>query len=84
MNKTQLELFKMASEEFKKLVAHHVDRLEIQGAPTQTIPTLHHDGNPQQTQILQPQLFQNTMIQPHLFGFNNMGGSDEYQTSRFF
>ncbi|KAL5070227.1 hypothetical protein RYX36_021114 [Vicia faba] len=80
MNRTQLELFKKALEEFKKLVAQHAERFVIQGAPMQTIPvfvengsnskmTLHHQGNPQQT---------------HLFGFNNMGGNGGYRPSRFF
>ncbi|KAL5070234.1 hypothetical protein RYX36_021121 [Vicia faba] len=80
INRTQLELFKKALEEFKKLVAQHAERFVIQGAPMQTIPVfvengsnsnmaLHHQGNPQQT---------------HLFGFNNMGGSGGYGPSIFF
>ncbi|KAL5070238.1 hypothetical protein RYX36_021125 [Vicia faba] len=80
MNRTQLELFKKALEEFKKLVAQHAERFVIQCAPMQTIPVfvengsnsnmaLHHQGNPQQT---------------HLFGFNNMGGSGGYGPSIFF
>ncbi|CAK8573793.1 unnamed protein product [Lathyrus sativus] len=67
MNKVQLELFKKVLEEVKNLVAQHA-RFVIQGAPVQTI---------------QPQLFQNPMMQPHLFDFNNMGGSGGYGPSRF-
>ncbi|CAJ2648096.1 unnamed protein product [Trifolium pratense] len=36
--------------------------------------SLHHQSSPQQTQILSEQFFENPMLQPHLFGFNNMGG----------
>jgi len=91
MDRAQLELFKKALEELKKLVAHHADRLAvIQGAPTQTFPffagngssanmPLHHHPNPSQAQF-----YQNPMLQPHLFGFNNMGGGGGYGPSRFF
>ncbi|CAL5209785.1 unnamed protein product [Lathyrus oleraceus] len=65
MNRAQLELFKKALEELKKLVAQNV-RLVIQGAPTQTIQ------------------FQNSMVQPHSFDFNNMGGSGRYEHSGLF
>ncbi|XP_050888307.1 agamous-like MADS-box protein AGL62 [Lathyrus oleraceus] len=68
MNKAQLELFKKVLEGLKELVAQYA-RLVIQGAPTQTI---------------QPQFFQNSMMQPHLFDFNNMGGSGGYGPSEFF
>jgi len=95
MNKTQLELFKKALEELKKLVAHHADRLVIQGAPTQTLPffvghssssnmPLHHQPNPPEVQMFPAQFFQNPMLQPHLFGFNNMGGGGGYGPSGFF
>ncbi|CAK8573794.1 unnamed protein product [Lathyrus sativus] len=94
MNMTQLELFKKALEELKKLVAHHA-RLVIQGAPTQTIPffvgngfnsnmLLHHQGNLQQAQNFQPQKFQNSIMQPHSVGFNNMCQSYGYEPSGFF
>ncbi|KEH33854.1 agamous-like MADS-box protein AGL62 [Medicago truncatula] len=85
MNQAQLELFKKALDELKKIVDHHVDRLVIQGAPTQTFPffvgsnssfnmPLHHQLNPPQAQMLPAQFYQNPMLQPHLFGFNNIGG----------
>jgi hypothetical protein len=85
MNRDQLELFKKALEELKKLVIQH--------AATQTHPFfvgnasssniyLHHQPNAQQVEMLPPQFFQNPMLQlqPHLFdgsmmphhGFNNM------------
>ncbi|GAU44466.1 hypothetical protein TSUD_286580 [Trifolium subterraneum] len=59
----------------------------IQGAPTQTQPffggngassnlPLHHPPNPQQNQNFSAQLFENAMLQPHLFRFNNMGGGE--------
>jgi hypothetical protein len=85
MNRDQLELFKKALEELKKLVIQH--------AATRTLPFfvgnasssniyLHNQPNPQQTQMFPPQIFQNPMLQlqPHLFdgsmmphhGFNNM------------
>jgi len=95
MNRAQLELFKKALDELKKLVAHHADRLVIQGAPTQTLQffvgngspsnmPLHHQPNPPHAQIFPAQFFQNPMLQPHLFGFNNMGGGGGYGPSRFF
>jgi hypothetical protein len=95
MNRAQLEFFKKALDETKKLVAHHADRLVIQGAPTQTIPffvgngsssnmPLHHQPNPPQTQMFPAQFFQNPMLQSHLFGFNNMGGGGGYGPSGFF
>jgi hypothetical protein len=88
MNRAQLESLKQALEDLKKLIAQHNDRIAIQGAPTQTLPTLpifvsndsssnishHHQPNSQQAQMLAPQYFQNPMLEPHLFGFNNMGG----------
>jgi len=85
MNRNQLELFKKALEELKKLVIQH--------ATTRTLPFfvgnasssniyLHHQPNAQQSEIMPPQFFQNPMLQlqPHLFdgsmmprhGFNNM------------
>ncbi|AES67398.1 putative transcription factor MADS-type1 family [Medicago truncatula] len=85
MNRDQLELFKKALEELKKLVIQH--------ATIQTLPFfvgnasssniyLHHQPIPQQAQMFPPQIFQNPMLQlqPHLFdglmmphhGFNNM------------
>ncbi|XP_058739316.1 agamous-like MADS-box protein AGL62 [Vicia villosa] len=44
----------------------------------------HHQGNLQQTQMFQPQFFQNPMLQSHLFGFNNMGGRGRYGPFEFF
>ncbi|XP_004496799.1 agamous-like MADS-box protein AGL62 [Cicer arietinum] len=91
MNRAQLELFKKALEELKKLVAQHADRIVIQGAPTQTLPffvgNASTSNNPihphqQQVQMYPPQFFQNPMMQPHLFGFNNMGGG--YGPTGFF
>jgi len=85
MNRDQLELFKKALEELKKIVIQH--------AATQTRPFfvgnasssniyLHHQPNPQQAQMFPPQIFQNPMLQlqPHFIdgsmmphhGFNNM------------
>ncbi|KEH43980.1 putative transcription factor MADS-type1 family [Medicago truncatula] len=95
MNRVQLELFKKALGEVKKLAAYHADRLLIQGAPTQTLPffvgngsssniPLHHQPNPPQAQMYPTQFFQNPMLQPHLFGFNNMGGGGGYGPSGFF
>jgi len=95
MNRAQLELFKKALEELKKLVDHHADRLVIQGAPTQTLPffvgnssssnmPLHHQPNPPQAQMFPAHFYQNPMLQPHLFGFNNMGGGGGYGPSGFF
>jgi hypothetical protein len=78
MNRAQLESLKQALEDLKKLIAQHNDRIAIQGAPTQTLPTLpifvSNDSYSQQPQMLAPQVFQNPMLEPHLFGFNNMGG----------
>ncbi|KEH43979.1 putative transcription factor MADS-type1 family [Medicago truncatula] len=95
MNRAQLEFFKKALEETKKLVGHHADRLVIESAPTQTIQffggnssssnmPLHHQPNPPQTQMFPTQYFQNPMLQPQLFGFNNMGGRGGYGPSGFF
>ncbi|XP_058739275.1 agamous-like MADS-box protein AGL62 [Vicia villosa] len=95
MNRAQLELVKKALEELKKLVVQQADMLVIQGAPTQTIPffvgngsnsntPIHHPTNPQRVQMFQQQFFQNPMMQPHLFCFNNMGGSGGYGPSGFF
>ncbi|KAK2354860.1 agamous MADS-box protein AGL62 [Trifolium repens] len=64
MSMDQLELLKKVLEELNKKVAQLDDRLEILDAPTQT----------QQSQMSQTQFFQNPMLQPHLFGFNNIGG----------
>ncbi|AES69501.2 putative transcription factor MADS-type1 family [Medicago truncatula] len=85
MNKDQLELFKKALEELKKLLIQH--------ATTRTLPFfvgnasssniyLHHQPNTQQSEMFPSHFFQNPMLQlqPHLFdgsmmphhGFNNM------------
>ncbi|GAU24318.1 hypothetical protein TSUD_49070 [Trifolium subterraneum] len=83
MNRAGLQFLKKALEELKKLVAQHVNEIAIQGAPTQTLPffventsssniPLYHRPNPQQ--VFPPQFFQNSMLEPHLFDFNNMGG----------
>jgi hypothetical protein len=74
MSMDQLELLKKALEELNKNVAQPDDRLEILDAPTQT----------QQSQMSQTQLFQNPMLQPHLFGFNNIGGRAGSGSSRSF
>ncbi|KAL5070219.1 hypothetical protein RYX36_021106 [Vicia faba] len=95
MNRVQLDLFKRALEELKKLVAQHSDRFVIQSAPTQTIPffvgnvsnsnmPLHHQENSQQAPMFQPQFIQNPMLQPHLFGFNDMDGNGGYRSSGIF
>ncbi|AES97486.1 putative transcription factor MADS-type1 family [Medicago truncatula] len=84
MNKVQLELYKKALEDLLKLVAQHADRVEMQGTSTQNIPfyvgngsssrmPLEHQPNPQQDSTFSAGFFQNPMLQPHLFGFNNMG-----------
>ncbi|PNX78692.1 MADS-box transcription factor [Trifolium pratense] len=89
MNRAELEFLKKALLELKKLVAQHVNELAIQGAPTQTLPLfvgnasssnipLYHQSNPQHAQVFSPQVFQNPMLEPHLFGFNNMGGGGGY------
>ncbi|AES62814.1 putative transcription factor MADS-type1 family [Medicago truncatula] len=85
MNRDQLEIFKKALEELKKLVIQH--------AATRTLPFfvgntsssniyLHHQPNPQQAEMFPPQIFQNAMLQlqTHFFDgsmiphhvFNNM------------
>ncbi|KAK2458608.1 agamous MADS-box protein AGL62 [Trifolium repens] len=85
MNRAELEFLKKALEDLKKLVAQHANELAIQGAPTQMLPffagnasssniPLYHPPNPQHAQVFPPQVFQNPMLEPHLFGFNNMGG----------
>jgi len=84
MNFVQLELFKKALEDLKKLVAHYVDKVEIQGTSTQPLPffvengsssnmSFEHQPNLEQDSIL-AEFLQNPIFQPHLFGFNNMGG----------
>jgi len=94
MNRAQLELFKKILVELKKLVAHHVGKSAIQGASAQTFPfsvgndlssniPLNYQPNPQQTQMFSPQIFHNPILQPHLIGFNNMGGGG-YRLSRFY
>ncbi|GAU38994.1 hypothetical protein TSUD_378700 [Trifolium subterraneum] len=82
MNQGELELFKNTMEDFKKRIDQQVDMLAIQGPPTQlqqffvgngsspTMPFVHQSN----AQMIPEQLFQNPMLQPHLFGFNNMGG----------
>ncbi|XP_004496797.1 agamous-like MADS-box protein AGL62 [Cicer arietinum] len=91
MSKAQLEVFKKALEELKKLVAQHADMIVIQGAPTQTLPifvgnasTSNNAIHPHQRQVqMYPsQYFQNPMMQPHWFGFNNTGGG--YGPTEFF
>ncbi|GAU24320.1 hypothetical protein TSUD_49090 [Trifolium subterraneum] len=94
MDKAQLELLKQALEDLKKLIAQHNNMIVIQGAPTQTLPfsvgntssfniSHHHQPNSQQSQMFAPQYFQNPMLKPHLFGFNNMGRGG-YGHPRFF
>ncbi|KEH43978.1 putative transcription factor MADS-type1 family [Medicago truncatula] len=95
MSRDQLEFFKKALEALSKLVAYHADRLVIQSAPTQIFPffvgngssfnmPLDHQSNPPQTQMFPTQFFQNPMLQPHLFGFNNVRGGGGYGPFRFF
>ncbi|XP_012570135.1 agamous-like MADS-box protein AGL62 [Cicer arietinum] len=84
MSRAQLELFKKALEELKKLVAQHADRIMIQGAPPQTLQffvgnastsnNAIHPHQQQQIQMYPPQFFQNPIMQPHWSGFNNTGG----------
>ncbi|XP_058738469.1 agamous-like MADS-box protein AGL62 [Vicia villosa] len=68
MNMAQLELLKKALEQLKTLVVEHADKVLIQGAPSQTLPTfvgndsssniyLHHQPNPQHPQMFQPKHF---------------------------
>jgi hypothetical protein len=94
MNMAELELLKKALEELKKLVAQHANGLAIQGA-TQMLPFFvgnasssnippYHQPNPQHAQVFPPQYFQNPMFEPHLFGFNNMGGGGGYGPHGFF
>ncbi|XP_004496798.1 agamous-like MADS-box protein AGL62 [Cicer arietinum] len=92
MNRTQLELFKKALKELKKLVAQHVERIVIHGASTQTLPfflensfTSNNSVPPhqQQVQMYPLQFFQNPVTPPpHLFDFNNMGVG--YGPTKFF
>ncbi|KAK2458438.1 agamous MADS-box protein AGL62 [Trifolium repens] len=95
MNRAQLELLKNALVDLKKLIAQHADKLVIQGVPTPTLPffggngsssnmPIHHQPIPQQTQMFPAQFYQNPMLQPHLFGFNNMGGGGGYGPPGFF
>ena len=85
MDMVQLESFKKALEDLKKLVAQHADRVEMQGTSTQPLHIfegngsssnmpLEHQPDPQQDSIFPAEFLQNLMLQPHLFGFNNMGG----------
>ncbi|GAU24317.1 hypothetical protein TSUD_49060 [Trifolium subterraneum] len=94
MNRAELELLKKALDELKKLVAQHVNKIEIQDAPTQMLPffvgndsssniLLYHHPYPQHAQVFPPQVFQNPMLESHLFGFNNMGGGG-YGSPGFF
>ncbi|GAU34284.1 hypothetical protein TSUD_321310 [Trifolium subterraneum] len=85
MNRDQLEFLMKNYENMKNLIAQHGNRHVIQGAPTKIVPFfggngsssnmfVHHQPNPPQTQIFPAQFFENPMLQPHLFGFNNIGG----------
>jgi len=85
MNRVQREPFKKAWEDLKKFVALHDDRVERQGTSTQTLHVFEGNGsssnmplenqpNPQQDSIFPAEFLQNPMLEPHLFGFKNMGG----------
>ncbi|CAJ2671719.1 unnamed protein product [Trifolium pratense] len=85
MNFDQLESLKNALENLKKHIAEHPARLVIQGAFTQTMPffvgdglssnmDVHHQPNYQKGQRFPTQPFQDHMLQPYLFDYNNMGG----------
>ncbi|CAJ2658170.1 unnamed protein product [Trifolium pratense] len=96
MNWAQLDLFKNALEDLKKRIAQLADRHVIQGPPTQTLPFFVENGSSpsmplnhqstQHAQMFPDQVFQNPMLQPHSFGFNNMGGGagGGYGTFGFF
>jgi hypothetical protein len=77
----QLVFVKNTLEDLKKHIDQHANRHVIQGPPTQlpyfvgnvsysSLP-LDHQSN---LQMFPDQYFQNPMMQPHLFGFNSMGG----------
>ncbi|AES67005.1 putative transcription factor MADS-type1 family [Medicago truncatula] len=87
MNMVQLDLLKKALEDLQKLVRQHADRVEMQGTSTQALPffvgngsssnmPIEHQPNPQQESNFSADFFHNHMLQPHLFGFNIMGGQD--------
>jgi len=87
MDKVQLQLLKYALLDLKKRIAEHVGMVVSQGASTQTLPffvgdgsssnmPIEHQPNHQQASIFPPGFCQNPMLQPHLFGFNNIGGDD--------
>jgi len=46
--------------------------------------SLEHQRNPQQDSIFPAEFFQNPMLQPHLFGFNNMEGEGGHGPHGFF
>ncbi|KEH42867.1 agamous-like MADS-box protein AGL62 [Medicago truncatula] len=85
MNRVQLQLLKNALLDLKKRIAEHAGMVVNQGTPTQTLPffvgndsssnmPIEHQSNHQQASIFPAGFFQNPMLQPHLFGFNNIGG----------
>jgi len=45
--------------------------------------SIEHQPNHQQASIFLSEFFQNPMLQPHLFGFNNMGGDGGHGPSRY-
>jgi hypothetical protein len=87
MNMVQLDLLKKALEDLQKLVGQHANMVEMQGTSTQALPffvgngsssnmPIEHQPNPQQESNFPAEFFHNPMLQPNLFGFNNMGGED--------
>jgi len=95
MNRVQLQLLKKALLDLKKRIAEHAGMVVSQGTPTQTLPffvgngssynmPIEHQPNHQQASIFPVELFQNPMLQPYLFGFNNMGGDGGHGPSGFY
>jgi hypothetical protein len=95
MNQDQLEFLKKNYENLKNHIDQHLNRHVIQGALTQTLPfsigngsfstgSIYHQPNPQEAQMFLAQPIQNSMLQPHFFGFNNMGGGGYGPSGSFF
>ncbi|AES61073.1 putative transcription factor MADS-type1 family [Medicago truncatula] len=95
MNKVQLQSLKDALLDLKKRIEEHVGMVVSQGTPTQTLPLfvdngsssnmpMEHQPNHQQASIFPAGFCQNPMLQPHLFGFNNMGGDGGHGPSGFY
>jgi len=95
MNTVQLQLLKNASLDLKKRIAEHPGMVINQGTSTQSLPffvgngssynmPIEHQPNHEQASVFPAGLFQNPMLQTHLFGFNNMGGDGGYGPSGFY